>query len=321
MLRGKIDKMGVIMTSPVRVAVVGSINMDLVVNSPRMPAPGETRIGTSFVTVPGGKGANQAVAAARLGARVDMIGCVGDDAFGRVLRTGLEREGIATAHVHVAGGASSGVALIQVDQAGENAITVVPGANGRLDTGHLQHAKAVLTSADVVLLQLEIPHPTVSAVIAICRSAGVKTILDPAPAPDADPPEMFWRADVVSPNQHEAEALSGVRVTDMDSAVRAARILQDRGVQNVVIKLGARGALMLDAGGRTEMVPAFDAPVVDTTAAGDAFTAALGWGLASGMSMVQATRFGCAAGSLAVQRAGAQDAMPDREAVAGVLAA
>lgn len=293
--------------------------MDLVVNCKRMPAPGETLIGRKFSTLPGGKGANQAVAAARLGGGVSMIGCLGDDAFGRTLRTGLEHEGIETQQVKTVAGVSSGVALIQVDELGENAITVVPGANSEIRLGNDVDAKALIQQADVMLIQLEIPLAEVVQAITIAKSAGVLTILDPAPAPTSTVPGALYAVAVLSPNQHEAESLTGVKVIDYTSATHAARELKSKGAENVVIKMGGQGALAMDASGNSIEVSTFDADVIDTTAAGDAFTAALGIGLGSGMSLEEATRMGCAAGSLAVQTAGAQDAMPDWSTVMKVL--
>ncbi len=293
--------------------------MDLVVNSRRMPAPGETIMGHSFLTVPGGKGANQAVAAARLGASVDMIGCVGEDAFGVTLRNRLEAENVSTRGVKALANVESGVALIQVDDAGENAITVVPGANGLVDLNKLPDAVAAIQQADIVLIQLEIPLASVSETIRVAREANVPMILDPAPVPLEKLPDDLYLVDVLSPNQLEAEALTGIAVHDASSAEKAAYVLQKRGAGEVVIKMGAAGAFVLSAEGECCVVPSFPAEVLDTTAAGDAFTAALGIGLARQLSLVEATRLGCAAGSLAVREPGAQDAMPTWNEVQQVL--
>ena len=284
--------------------------MDLVVNSRRMPMPGETVSGHTFSTVPGGKGANQAVAAARLGCDVTMIGCVGDDEFGRVLKRGLANEGIDTRTVKSVAGMASGVALIQVDENGENAITVVAGANGELVLSEIPGAEAAIQDADVVLMQLEIPLSAVADAVKCCSTTNTLCVLDPAPVPEGEIPEGLYWVDVLSPNQHEAEGLTGVPVHDAVSALQAAHVLQRRGANHVVVKMGAAGAFALDQRGASYIVPPFSANVVDTTAAGDAFTAALGVGLAQQMRLAEATRFGCAAGSLAVQRAGAQEAMP-----------
>lgn len=292
--------------------------MDLVVQATRMPGPGETVMGQSFVTVPGGKGANQAVAAARLGAQVHMVGAVGADDFGNELRAGLEDEGIHIPHVGRVDTAS-GVALIQVDAQGENAITVVPGANGAVRLPTLLEFDALLASVSVVLIQLEIPLNIVGAAIRACRQAGVPVILDPAPAPPGGLSRAHYDVDIFSPNQHEASVLSGQKVVDVASAAQAARHFKLQGAQRVVIKMGSEGACVLDIDDTFTHVPAFETAVVDTTAAGDAFTAALGVGLAKGWSVVEATRLGCAAGSLAVRQLGAQDAMPAWADVASLL--
>ncbi len=302
-----------------RVLVVGSINMDLVVGSRRMPQPGETIMGHTFATVPGGKGANQAVAAARLGAQVTFMGCVGGDEFGSELRKGLQREGISTQFLTSKAEVASGVALIQVDEKGENAITVVPGANSRLKLVDIPGARAAIEDADIVLIQLEIPLSTVAFTISCCRGAKVRIILDPAPVPAEPIPEQLYQVDVLSPNQHEAEALTGIPITNPASAHEAAAMLVERGARQVVLKMGAAGAFVLDEAGVATDIGAFEAKVVDTTAAGDAFTAALGVGLARGMNAVEAARLGCAAGSLAVSKPGAQDAMPHWKDVAGLI--
>ncbi|MEM8485044.1 MAG: ribokinase [Bacteroidota bacterium] len=301
-----------------KILVIGSINMDLVVQAGRMPGPGETVMGHTFVTVPGGKGSNQAVAAARLGAQVHMVGAIGADDFGNELRDGLEDEGIDTTHVGRVD-IASGVALIQVDALGENAITVVPGANGAVRLPPPLAFDTLLASAGVALMQLEIPLETVVAAIHACKAAGVPIILDPAPVPDAGLPELLYHVDVFTPNQHEATVLSGIQIKDRSTAEQAARYLKNQGAQRVVLKMGSEGAYVLDTDNVFDHVAATKAPVVDTTAAGDAFTAALGVGLARGWSLVEATRLGCAAGSLAVRSRGAQDAMPVWDDVADLL--
>lgn len=294
------------------VVVVGSLNMDLVVVSHRRPEPGETLMGQTFETIPGGKGANQAVAASRLGGQVQLIGCVGDDLFGERLKKQLKQENVEAAHVQSLNSVSSGVALIQVDEVGQNAITVVPGANGLLDEEKVVEAKEVIQSADVVLLQLEIPLESVVKTIGLAKEAGVLTVVDPAPVPVADFPEELYQVDVFSPNQHEAEALTGIKVVDVASGEQAAKILQEKGARRVVVKMGDLGAVWLDEKGETGHQPAYKTMVVDTTAAGDAFTAALGLFLAEGLSLKDAVQKGCKAGSIAVSRLGAQRSMPHR---------
>jgi ribokinase len=259
------------------------------------------------------------VAAARLGALVEFVGCLGDDAFGDALLGGLRREGVGTAHVRRLPDTASGTALIQVDAAGENAITVVPGANGQLDRQLLLDAAPAIRAADVVLLQLEIPYDTVVEAIRMAAEAGVRVVLDPAPAPSDGLPPALFGVDVLSPNQSEATLLTGIEVYDLEAAARAAARLQMQGVRRVVIKLGADGAFCVDEQGASYRVPAYPTTVVDTTAAGDAFTAALALGLAEGMPMEAAARFGCAAGAQAVSRPGAQEAMPRRKEVEGKM--
>lgn len=298
-----------------RIVVVGSINMDLVTRVPRLPRPGETVLGTEFVQVPGGKGANQAVAAARLGAEVAMIGRVGDDAFGQALLASLGQNGVRVEFVPATQNCPSGLALIGVEDSGQNAITVIGGANQLLTPDDVQANAAAIAAADALHLQLEVPLETVAVAIAVARKHSVLTILDPAPAPAGQLPAEFFGADVVSPNQGEAEALTGVRVVGVEDAARAASIMHERGARRVVIKLGDRGALASEAGGASLHVPAPPVQVVDTTAAGDAFTAALAVALVEGQSLFEATRFACAAGSLATTRPGAQDAMPSRREV------
>jgi ribokinase len=295
-----------------RIVVVGSINMDLVARMARLPRPGETVSGESFQTIPGGKGANQAVAAARLGAIVTMIGRLGDDAFAKTLRESLIADRIDTSHVVETTGCSSGVALIGVEHAGNNSITVIPGANGQLSVHDVESCSDVLESADAVIIQLEVPIPTVAAAIRIARQKNVLTVLDPAPVPNGRLPTELLTVDIISPNQTEAEELTGVRVDDWPSAEAAARKLQKQGARNVVLKMGAQGALICGEDGAAQHINAVAARIVDTTAAGDAFTAALTVASCEGRSIVDAAQFGSLAGTLACTRFGAQPAMPTR---------
>jgi ribokinase len=301
------------------VVVVGSVNMDLVVRVPHLPGPGQTLAADGLETIPGGKGANQAVAAARLGARVTMIGRVGDDAFGPRLRAGLEGEGVAVDHLLTTAGCSSGIALIGVETSGENAIIIVAGANGRLSPLDVQERESVIASADVLLVQLEVPSETVAAAVAVARRHGVRVILDPAPAPRGPLPEGLRAVDVLTPNQTEAQGLTGIGADDVSGARRAAALLLQSGARSVVVKLGALGALVSEGEGPGVCVPTPRVEAVDTTAAGDAFTAALAVGLAEGLPLPVAARLGCAAGTLAVTRFGAQPAMPTRAEVEAFL--
>lgn len=301
------------------VVVVGSINMDLVARMARRPRAGETIHGDSFCTIPGGKGANQAVAAARLGARVTLIGCLGADEFGVALRAALVRDGVSVDHVMSVSDCSSGVALIQVDAAGTNAISVIAGANARLTPQQVQERAQLIASADVLIAQLETPLETVAAAIEVARRAGVRTILDPAPAPVGALPSELMNVDLLSPNQTEAEALTGLPVADVSGADVAARQLKDAGAREVVIKLGGLGAWVQPREGDGLRVPARPVTVVDSTAAGDAFTAALAVGLAEGRSLIESTRWGCAAGTLACLAQGAQPSLPTRAAMLALL--
>lgn len=295
-----------------RVTVVGSLNMDLVIRAPKLPEAGETVLGGTFATFPGGKGANQAVAAARLGASVAMVGRIGDDAFGRQLRDGLAREGIDLSHLRTDASAATGVALITVDAAGRNTVMVASGANMRLTTGDVDAARDLIAASRVLLLQLEVPLDVVRHAAEMARAAGCRVVLDPAPAPSQPLPDELYRAiAVLNPNEVEAKALTGVRVSGEADARRAAEALLARGCGAAVIKLGERGAY-LAAGRRREAVPALRVQAVDTTAAGDAFAAAMGVALAEGQDLLAAVRFANAVGAFSVTRMGAQPSMPTR---------
>lgn len=302
-----------------RIVVVGSINMDLVVRCGVLPRPGETISGSSFAEIPGGKGANQAVAAARLGAHVTMIGRVGNDAFGATLKAALEREGIDTHCVHTTAEISSGLAVISVEDSGQNSIIVVPGANGRLTTDDVKAASHVIRDADVILLQFEVPMAVIAETIRIARaSKKTRIIVDPAPAAKDLPPEIF-QADWLCPNETEAEVLSGHPVGSIEDSEEAAQWLRSKGVKNSVITMGAQGIVWCDETGECRSSTPFAVNPVDTTAAGDAFAGALGVALAEGMSSADALRFACATGALATTKPGAQPAMPTRDAVEQLL--
>jgi len=295
--------------NPPCIVVVGSINMDLVVPLARLPRPGETVSGRSVIETPGGKGANQAVAAAQLGAHAVMIGRVGQDAFGPRLRSELAHRNVDTQHVLPTSG-PSGVALIGVEDSGQNAITIVAGANDQLTPDDVHARVSVIAKADALLLQLEVPIETVVAAAEIARAHGVLTVLDPAPCPAAPLPDVLHAVDVITPNQTEAEGLTAIPVAGPDAAARAARALLDRGAKYAVIKLGKHGALLLDRDHPAAHIAAIAVDPVDTTAAGDAFTAAMALAWARGDAPLQAVRMGCAAGTLATTKLGAQPAMP-----------
>lgn len=297
-----------------RVTVIGSLNMDLVVRAPRLPHPGETLRGHGFALNPGGKGANQAVAAARLGARVAMIGRVGCDANGDALVRALQAEGIDCTAVTTSASAPTGVALIVVDDASQNAIVIVPGSNGELRPAAIAEHEALVESADVVVCQMEVPSDTVFAALATARRHGKIVILNPAPVAAALPDEWYEALDYLIPNELEAAALTGVPVDSPGGARVAAERLHARGVANVLITLGAQGVFALAAGahGNPEIThfPAPHVRAIDTTAAGDTFVGALAAALAGGRALPDAVRFAQSAAALSVTRAGAQPSIP-----------
>ncbi len=298
------------MSTGTSVVVVGSANTDLVVRAPRIPRPGETVLGGAFLCAQGGKGANQAVAAARLGAEVTLIARIGRDEYGARTLERLTAEGIDVRFVARDDAAPSGVALIVVADGGENAIAVAPGANARLAAGDVDRAGEHLDGADVVLLQLEVPASTVLHAARRAAARGVPVILNPAPAAGFDP-ALLSAVDVLTPNETEASILSGVAVDGERTAVRAAERLRELGAPAVVLTMGAAGALVVSERG-SERVEAPRIRPVDSTAAGDAFNAALAIGLARGEPLGDATRFACAVGALTATRAGAQPSLPTR---------
>ncbi|PRA33741.1 ribokinase [Pseudomonas poae] len=302
---------------PAKVVVVGSLNMDLVTRASRLPRAGETLIGQTFSTVPGGKGANQAVASARLGAEVAMIGCVGTDAYGTQLRDALLVEGIDCQAVSRVDG-SSGVALIVVDDNSQNAIVIVAGSNGELTPASLQAFDAVLQAADVVVCQLEVPMETVGFTLKRARELAKTVILNPAPASAPLPAEWYASIDYLIPNESEAAALSGITVDSFDSAKLAATHLIKAGAGKVIITLGAQGALFTD-GQVFEHLLAPKVKAVDTTAAGDTFVGGFAAALAVGKSEAEAIRFGQVAAALSVTRAGAQPSIPTLHEVQGFV--
>lgn len=300
------------------IVVVGSANMDMVMRSRRLPRPGETLIADTFMTAHGGKGANQAVAAARLGARVSFIGAVGDDAFGGMQRDGLAKEGIDLTYLKTDPVQPTGVAQILIADTGDNMIVVAPSANHSLRADDIYALRLCLEAADAVITQLEIPFETVEAALGLARDCGAFSILDTGGAVIDLPPSLIAGADLVSPNETEAEALTGMVVDTTETARKAAEHLRDMGASHVVMKLGARGCFYL--GEESLYMPAFPINAIDATAAGDAFTAALGvaW---EHLSTADVLRFANAAGALAAATAGAQPSMPTREAVLDFLQA
>ncbi len=301
------------------IVVIGSLNADFVINLARFPVPGETVTGRSFQVYPGGKGANQAYAIARLGGQVSMIGQVGQDAQADWLRQNLAAAGADVSQVHCDPHISSGVASIAIDGLGQNQIVIVPGANGTFGIEALTRSQAVIASARLVLLQLEIPLPTVEAAARIAKDAGAMVILDPAPAqPLSD--TLLACVDYLTPNETELAILTHSPPGHLSRAEAEdlAQRLRRRGARRMIVKMGAQGALLLSEA-ESHFWPAIPVPVVDTTAAGDAFNAAFAWALASGQNERDAGRFATAAAALSVTRAGAQPSMPTRDEVEALL--
>ncbi|WP_104013073.1 ribokinase [Burkholderia anthinoferrum] len=296
-----------------RIAVVGSVNIDLVTRAPRLPVPGETLLGTTFETVHGGKGANQAVAAARLGASVAMIGCVGDDAFGARLHAALAAERIDVTHLHRIAGTATGVATITVDDGGANSIVVVPGANACVDADRIDAACDAIAGAALLVCQLEVPVATVARAIACASAHHTPVLLNPAPAqPLFD--ALLARVDYLVVNETEAESLTGIAVGDDASAARAADALRAKGVGNVLVTLGARGVCWRGSAGSGRH-RALAVAAVDTTAAGDTFVGGFAVARAGGASIDDAIGFGQRAAAISVTRRGAQTSIPTRDEV------
>lgn len=294
---------------PPRIVVVGSVNIDMVVHCDRLPAPGQTVIGGTFRQLPGGKGANQAVAAARLGAAVSFVGCIGDDALGREARHALEAEGVDTTTLSVVAAMPTGVALISVDAAGQNAISVASGANAALTRDHVDAAGAGIAAADLLVCQLESPLAAIAHAVALARRAGVPVLLNPAPAP-AEPLAFLDQIELLVPNEGEAAQLAGSAGEAFDPAQAAAR-LRRAGAKGVVVTLGAQGVLLADAEGVVRC-PAEPVAVVDATGAGDAFVGALAVATAEGADLRTAAAFAQRAAAISVTRAGAMAALPQR---------
>jgi ribokinase len=297
----------------VKIIVAGSMNMDMVVKTSHIPQPGETVLGGTFFMNPGGKGANQAIAVARLGAEVAFIGKIGDDIFGRQSSQLFEDEGVDIAGMVADEDQPSGIALITVDEKGENSIVVAPGANARLYPEDVENSFKNYPDARILLVQLEIPLNTVQFAAELAKNLGVKVILNPAPA-NKSVPDFYKLIDIITPNVTEAEMLTGVKITDSDSALVAAKKLRSFGVPTVIITLGSSGAILLDG----EDFHHIDAPkvtAVDTTAAGDVFNGALAVAISEGKPLPEATAFACKAASIAVTKLGAQASIPYRNEV------
>jgi ribokinase len=299
-----------------RIAVVGSSNTDMVVKAKRIPRPGETVTNGTFVMAPGGKGANQAVGAARLGAWTTLIAKVGDDLFGYNAVEGFTKEGIEVHNVLFDDQNATGTALILVDEKGENSIAVAPGANHALTPEEIDQAADAIEDAEVLLLQLETPLDAVQRAAEIAAAAEKIVVLDPAPAPDERLPESLLKlVTYLTPNETEAESLTGIKVTDETSARKAADVLIQSGVQNVIVTLGAKGAVFVGRELKTFFVEGRPVAAIDSTAAGDSFNGALAVALASEKPIEEAVRYACLAASISVTRMGAQPSLPTREEV------
>lgn len=296
-----------------KIVVVGSTNMDMVVKTSHIPTPGETVLGGAFFMNPGGKGANQAVAVARLGGNVLFVSKIGNDIFGKQSAQLFAAEGIDTSCILRDEALPSGVALITVDAAGENSIVVAPGANANLLPADVEGALTGISTAGIILLQLEIPLATVQYVAGYAASNRIKVILNPAPAAVL-PAQLLSNIDVITPNSTEASMIAGIKVSDLETAKQAAARIRELGVGNVVITMGPAGALVLEGDAFTH-VPAPKVQAIDTTAAGDVFNGALAVALSEHNNLPDAVRFACAAAAVSVTRLGAQSSIPYRNEV------
>ena len=296
-----------------RIIVIGSSNTDMIIKLPKIPVPGETCIGGIFCTAAGGKGANQAVAAARAGGEVVFVACVGDDIFGKEAVGGFKRDNIDTDFIKISTGIPSGVALIFVDEKGENSIAVASGANANLTPDDIKEAANAFSGADILLMQLETPLETVKAAAEKAVKSGIPVILNPAPAkPLGD--DILKNISIITPNETEAEILTGIKVTDELSASKAADILIGKGIPTVLITMGSKGVFAVTKGFR-EMIPSFKVDAVDTTAAGDVFNGVLAVMLAGNMQLGDAVRIANAAAAISVTRMGAQPSAPYRKEI------
>lgn len=284
--------------------------MDLVVRLPIIPKPGETLLGGVFNTYPGGKGANQAVAASRLGGHVSMIGCVGDDSFGRELVVNLSKEGVDTSLVFVQPNVSTGVALIQVDDQAQNSIAVASGANFRLSSEYVEKAMQAIEKIDVVVLQLETPLETIYSAARVANQRGAKVILNPAPAQVLEN-DLLQLVDYLIPNEYEIATMTGFQIQNITDTDQAAQQLLSKGVKNLIVTLGNKGSVIFEGNTNNSVdIPAWKVQAVDTTAAGDCFIGAFAVGLSKEKSVKDAAAFASAAAAISVTRLGAQPSLP-----------
>lgn len=295
------------------VMVFGSINMDLTAYVPRLPKPGETILGNSYATVPGGKGSNQAVACARLGAETIMVGRVGNDPFGSEVLERVSAENVDISKVFTDPGSGTGLAVISVDQNAENCIIVISGANMNLNGEDVNRAVESMADVSIILLQMEVSAEANYGVIRAAKEKNIRVVFDPAPAYPL-PDEIYQMLDFITPNEVETEQLVGIKPTNQEEAERAAERLREKGVETVVIKMGSQGSYIKSPGVKM-MVPAFKVKAVDTVASGDAFNAGLAVALSQGRDIVGAVRWGAAAGAVAATKKGALTSMPYRNEV------
>lgn len=294
-----------------KLTVLGSINADHVISVPYFSKPGETLTGDNYQLVYGGKGGNQAVAAARLGANVEFIGCVGSDVIGETMKNAFSQEGIDTTNIHSISQEMTGMAFIQVAQSGENSIVLARGANAHLDEKLVQHSEAKIAQSNYLLMQLETPISGVELAAQIAKKHGVKVVLNPAPAQILSD-ELLSLIDIITPNETEAEILTGVAVTDEQSAVKAASVFHDKGIETVMITLGAKG-VFVSRKGKSRIIKGFCVQAIDTTAAGDTFNGGFVTALLEEKAFDEAIRFGQAAAAISVTKKGAQSSIPTRQ--------
>lgn len=299
-----------------RITVIGSLNMDLVVATPRVPVMGETILGSGFMTVPGGKGANQAVAAARLGGRVSMIGCVGNDIFGRDLLENLTNNNVNNENIKMLDDSSTGIAMIVIKD-GDNFIIVDPGANSRLTPDMIDAAESLIKDSFIVVIQLEIPIETVERAVALAKKHDVKVLLNPAPARNLSN-ELLSKIDIFTPNESECEIITGLHVKSIDDAKEAVSFLRKKGIPKVIVTMGAKGVVYNNGDELIhKRVP--EVKVVDTTAAGDSFSGAVAVALSEGKNINEAVDFANAVGTLTVMKKGAQPSLPTRDEVENLI--
>ncbi|TKB48127.1 ribokinase [Ferrimonas sediminicola] len=302
-----------------KLTVLGSINVDHLLQVAQFPRPGQTLEAENYQTIPGGKGANQAVAAARLGARVAMVGCIGDDPIGQTMKQGFEADGIDTSAIDSVPGEATGLAMIYVNAQGENNIGIWPGANGALGSDRVAAHRQAIEQADLLLIQLETPTESLIEAAKLAKAAGTRVVLNPAPA-KALPDALLRHVDIITPNETEAEQLTGIAVANDEAAAKAAECLHQKfGIEMVIITLGKRGVWLSHLGAQ-RLVPGFRVSAIDTTAAGDTFNGGFVTALLEGQSVDDAIRFGQAAAALSVTRLGAQSSIPTREETLALIA-